>query len=81
MEGYVIFNPKYTIDNIYRKFSIDDINNKPNTIIEYILNKDKSSIIKYLYCLSKISTSLKSKRLYISHLNKIEYLGVLLNTN
>lgn len=78
MEGYVIFNPKHTIENIYKKFSIDDINNKPHTIIEYILNKDKPSTIKWLYCLSTLSTTQSARRLYKKHLNLIDYLGVLL---
>jgi len=78
LEKYEIFNPKYTIDNIYKKFSVDDINNKPNMVIEYILNKDKSKCIRWFYCLSKLSESPTSKRLYKKHLNSIDYIGVLL---
>jgi hypothetical protein len=78
MDNYEIFNPKYTIDSILKKYSIDDVNNKPNIIIEFLVGKNKSKNIRWLYCLSNISTIPASKRLYKKHLNDIDYIGVLL---
>lgn len=75
-----IFNPKYTTDNIYKSFSIDDINNRPNIILEYLSNKDKGKRIRWFYVLSKLSSVSKTKKIYDTHLNNIEYLGVLLQS-
>ena len=80
IDNYEIFNPKYTTDNIYKKFSIDDINNRPNILIEYLLKQDKSKKIRWLYCLSKLTSSSKTKKIYDTHLNNIEYIGVLLKS-
>ena len=78
MDNYEIFNPTYINNSILKKYSIDDVNNKPNMIIEYLTSCNKSKNIKWLYCLSTLSTIPASKRLYKKHLNLIDYLGVLL---
>jgi len=73
-----IFNPKHTLDNIFKKYSVDDIENKPNIILEYLKHKETSKKIRWLYLLNKTSTNKKSKSIYNQELNKIDYIGVLL---
>ena len=73
-----IFNPKHTLDNIFKKYNKEDIDNKPNIILEYLKNKESSKRIRWLYLLNKTSTNKKSKSIYNQELNKIDYIGVLL---
>lgn len=75
-----IFNPKHTLDNIFKKYNKEDIDNKPNIILEYLSNKDKGKRIRWFYVLSKLSSVSKTKKIYDTHLNNIEYLGVLLQS-
>ena len=73
-----IFNPKHTLDNIFKKYNIEDINNKPNIILEYLKNKETSKRLRWFYMLNKTSTNKKTKSIYNKELNKIDYIGVLL---